>query len=396
MVATDIRNDVDEILPGVVADRRHLHANPELAFEEHETAKFVAERLRALGVEEIKTGVGQTGVTGLIRGGKGKGKVALLRADMDALPILEENDVDYRSTVDGRMHACGHDAHTAMLLGSTRLLMDLRDQFAGTVKVLFQPSEEVPPGGAKAMIEDGALENPHVDAVFGLHVAAELPAGQIGVKSGAASAGSDRFRIIVKGKGGHAARPHAAIDPVVVCAHIVTAFQTLVSRETDPMQAAVVTVGSIVAGDAFNVIPDTAEIKGTIRTLDPDVRARMEQRLPELARGIASAMRAEANVQFIKGYPGMVNDEAMTDMVRAAATAVVGANDVIESETGMGGEDFAYFLLERPGCFFRVGTRNDERNIVFGHHHPRFDVEEDGMAPGIATTVQTVLSYLGG
>jgi amidohydrolase len=394
MVATTIRNDVDEILPGVVADRRHLHANPELAFEEYETAQFVTERLQALGVEDIRTGIGKTGVTGLIWGNRGDGKVVMLRADMDALPILEENDADYRSTVDGKMHACGHDAHTAMLLGSTRLLMDLRDQFAGTVKVLFQPAEEVPPGGAIEMIRDGALENPRVDVVFGLHVASELEAGKIGVRAGAASAGSDRFRVTVQGRGGHAARPNDAIDPVVVGAHIVTAFQTLVSRETDPTQAAVVTVGSIVAGDAFNVIPDTAEIKGTIRTLDPEVRARMEERLPELARGIGAAMRADVTVQFIKGYPGMVNDEEMSEVVRQAATDVVGADNVVESKTGLGGEDFAYFLLERPGCFFRVGTRNNERNIVYGHHHPKFDVEEDGMAPGIATTVQTVLNYL--
>ncbi|HYH11323.1 MAG TPA: amidohydrolase, partial [Thermomicrobiales bacterium] len=245
MVATEIRNDVDEILPGVIADRRHLHQHPELAFEEHETASFVSERLRALGVEDIRTGVGRTGVTALIRGtgsGPGGDKVVLLRADMDALPIDEENDVDYRSMVGGRMHACGHDAHTAMLLGSARVLMGIRDQFAGTVKLLFQPAEEVPPGGAIEMIKDGALENPHVDAVFGLHVASELPAGQIGVKSGVASAGSDRFRITIKGKGGHAARPNAAIDPVVIGAHIVTALQTLVSRETDPTKAAVVTV----------------------------------------------------------------------------------------------------------------------------------------------------------
>ncbi len=394
-VVTNLTTEVDEILPGVVADRRHLHANPELAFEEHETARFVAERLQALGVEEIRTGIGRTGVTGLIRGKKGDGKVVLLRADMDALPILEENETDYRSTVDGKMHACGHDAHTAMLLGATRLVVDLRDQFAGTVKVLFQPAEEVPPGGAIEMIRDDALENPHVNAVFGLHVAAELEAGKSGVRAGAASAGSDRFRITVQGKGGHAARPHDSIDPVVVGAHIVTACQTLVARETDPTQAGVVTVGSILSGGAFNVIPDTAEIKGTIRTLDPEVRARMEKRLPELARGIGAAMRADVNVQFIKGYPGMVNDEAMTEVVRAAAIDVVGEDHVVESKVGLGGEDFAYFLLERPGCFFRVGTRNDERNIVFGHHHPKFDVEEEGMGPGIGTTVQTVMKYLG-
>lgn len=394
MVATEVRNDVDEILSGVIADRRHLHANPELAFEEHETSKFVTERLHSLGVEDIRTGIGKTGVTGLIKGGKGNGKVVLLRADMDALPILEENDVDYKSGIDGKMHACGHDAHTAMLLGAARVLADRKDQFAGTVKLLFQPAEEVPPGGAIAMINDGALEDPHVDAVFGLHVAAELPAGQIGVKAGAASAASDRFRIRIKGKGGHAARPNVAIDPVVIGAHIVTALQTLVSRESDPTDPAVVTVGSIIGGDAFNVIPDTAEIRGTVRTFNPELRELLATRLPELAEGVGSAMRADVDVHYFKGYPGMVNDEKMTELVRQAAVDVVGEENVIEIPTGMGGEDFAHFLLARPGCFFRVGTRNEERNIVYGHHHPRFDVEEDGMAAGIATTVETALRYL--
>lgn len=396
MVATRVRGDVDEILPGVIADRRHLHQHPELAFEEHETARFVTERLQALGVEDIRTGVGRTGVTALIRGtGSGPGgKVALLRADMDALPIDEENDVDYRSTTGGKMHACGHDAHTAMLLGSARVLMGIRDQFAGTVKLLFQPAEEVPPGGAIEMIEDGALEDPHVDAVFGLHVAAELPAGQIGVKPGVASAGSDRFRLTIKGKGGHAARPNVAIDPVVVGAHIVTALQTLVSRETDPTRAAVVTVGSIVSGEAFNVIPDTAEIKGTVRTLDPEVRELMAKRLPEVAEAVGRSMRAEVDVWYFQGYPSMVNDEEMTEIVREAATAVVGAENVVDTPVGMGGEDFARFLEQRPGSFFRVGTQNADRNIVFGHHHPRFDIEEEGMAAGIATTVETVLRYM--
>lgn len=398
MVATEVRSDVDEILPGVIADRRYLHQHPELAFEEYETASFVEARLRALGVEDIRTGVGRTGVTGLIRGtaeGPGQDKVVMLRADMDALPIEEENEVDYKSMVSGKMHACGHDAHTAMLLGSARVLMGLRDQFAGTVKLLFQPAEEVPPGGAIAMIEDGALEDPHVDAVFGLHVAAELPAGQIGVRTGVASAGSDRFRITIKGKGGHAARPNVAIDPVVVGAHIVTALQSLVSRETDPTKAAVVTVGSIVSGEAYNVIPDTAVIKGTVRTLDPDVRELMATRLPEVARGVGEAMRAEIDVWYFQGYPSMVNDAEMTRIVREAAASVVGEENVVETPVGMGGEDFARFLELRPGSFFRVGTQNADRNIVFGHHHPRFDIEEEGMAAGIATTVETVLRYLG-
>lgn len=395
VLATELRKDVDEILPGVIADRRHLHEHPELAFEEYETSKFVAERLASLGVEEIRTGVGGTGVTGLIRGGGGDGKVVMVRADMDALPILEENDVDYRSAKPGVMHACGHDAHTAMLLGLTRLLVDRKGEFAGTVKVLFQPAEEVPPGGAVAMIRDGALEDPHVNAVLGLHVSSETPAGKIAVRAGAGSASSDRFRTTIRGKGGHAASPHEAIDPVVIGSQIVLAFQTLVSRETDPIEAAVVSTTAFIAGEAFNVIPDTAELRGTVRTLNQDVRDRLEKRLVEMAHGIARAGGAEADVEFIRGYPGIVNNEAMTETVRRAAIEAVGEENVIDSPIGMGGEDFAYFSLERPGCFFNVGTRNEERGIVWGHHHPRFDVEEEGMSAGIATMGNAVLSYLG-
>jgi len=394
VMATEFRKDVEEILPGVIADRRHLHENPELAFEEYETSKFVAERLASLGVEDLKTGLGGTGVTGLIRGGKGDGKVVMVRADMDALPILEENQVDYKSTKPGVMHACGHDAHTAMLLGLTRLLMDVRAEFAGTVKVLFQPAEEVPPGGAIGMIEDGALEQPHVDAVLGLHVSSETPAGKIGMRAGAGSASSDRFRITVRGKGGHAASPHEAVDPVVIGSQIVLAFQTLVSRETNPIDSAVVSTTAFIAGEAFNVIPDTAELRGTVRTLNQDVREHLERRLTEVATGIARAGGAEAVVDYIRGYPGIVNDAEMTELVRDAAIATIGEDNVIDSPISMGGEDFSYFSLERPGCFFNVGTRNEERGIVWGHHHPRFDVEEEGMSAGIATMGNAVLAYL--
>lgn len=395
MVATPLKTDIDEILPGVVADRRHLHEHPELAFQEFETAKFVAERLEALGVEDIRTGVGGTGVTGLIRGTKGEGKVVLLRADMDALPILEENDVDYKSQTPGVMHACGHDAHTAMLLGAARILVNRRDSFPGTVKLLFQPAEEVPPGGAIAMIRDGALEDPHVDAVFGLHVASDLEAGTIAIHNpGPGSAASDRFRIHIQGKGGHAARPQAAIDTVMVAAQVVVAMQSLVSRETDPTRSAVVSTTAVKAGDAFNVLPDTAELRGTIRTLDPETRELMEQRLIALVQGVAAAHRAIAQVEFIRGYPGIVNDAHATEIVRRAAIDTVGEERVIEARLGLGGEDFAYFSLERPGCFFRAGTRNEERGIVWGHHHPRFDVEEEGFAAGIGTMVQTAIHYL--
>jgi amidohydrolase len=389
-----LRTDIDEILPGVIADRRHFHENPELAFEEFETAKFVADRLQQLGLEDIKTGVGGTGVTGLIKGKKGDGKVVMLRADMDALPIDEENEVDYKSSVAGKMHACGHDAHTAMLLGVARILMDRRDDFKGTVKVLFQPAEEVPPGGAIEMIRDGALEEPHVDACLGLHVASDMPAGQIAVRSGPGSAGSDRFRAIIQGKGGHAARPQSAIDPVVVASQVVLALQTLVSRETDPMESAVVSTTAIQAGDAFNVIPDTAELRGTVRTLSPDVRDHMSKRLPEVIKGVASALGAEAKVEHILGYPSLQNDEEMANITREAAIEAVGEENVIEGELGMGGEDFSYFSLERPSCFFRCGTRNEERGIVWGHHHPKFDTEEEGFVNGMATMANAAMKFL--
>jgi amidohydrolase len=227
-------------------------------------------------------------------------------------------------------------------------------------------------------------------------VAADMPAGQIGVRTGNVSAASDRFTITIQGRGGHAARPQVAVDPVVVGAYIVTALQTLVSREVDPVQPAVVTVGSLVAGEAMNVIPDTATLKGTVRTMDPDVRDLLERRLTEVVQGVGAAMRAEVSVDFMRGYPSMVNDEAMCALVRAAAIEVVGEENVVESRLGMGGEDFAYFSLERPGCFFRVGTRNEERGIVWGHHHPRFDVEEEGFLAGIGTMTNSVLRYLGG
>lgn len=397
MASATLTADIDEIMPGIIADRRHLHEHPELGFEEHETSAFVIDRLKALGVEDLRTGVGGTGVTGLIRGtgkGPGKDRVVLVRADMDALPILEENEIDHKSQNPGVMHACGHDAHTAMLLGLTRLLVDKRDQFAGTVKVLFQPAEELPPGGAIAMIRDGALDDPHVDAVLGLHVAAELPYGQIGLRRGAGSASGDSFTIRIQGKGGHAARPHRAVDPVVIGSQIVTALQTLVSRNTDPIESAVVSVTAFLAGEAFNVIPDTAELRGTIRTLKGDVRDLLEQRLKDVAIGIGEAMGATVEVDYRRGYPSIVNDERMYAIVREAAEQAVGEENTIDQPAMMGGEDFSYFTLERPGFFFNVGTRNEEKGITWPHHHPRFDIEEEGMGPGVATMGLAVLTFL--
>ncbi|MGH2561365.1 MAG: M20 metallopeptidase family protein [Thermomicrobiales bacterium] len=391
-----LKGDIDEILPGVIADRRHLHQHPELGFQEHETAKFVAQRLRTLGVEEIRTGIAETGVTGLIRGGKGAGKVVMLRADMDALPIDEENEVEYRSRTPGVMHACGHDAHTSMLLATTRMLIERRDQFAGTVKVLFQPCEEAPPGGAKPMIEAGVMDEPKVDGVFGLHVAQSLPLGKIEVGIGAMSANSDRFRIVIQGKGGHGAHPEAAVDSIAVGAQIVVALQTLVSRERDPNDPAVVTVGAFHAGKAPNVIPDTAEMVGTIRTFSQDLRSYLTTRIVELVEGIASAMRATATVEVSLGYPSVINDPAMTDIVREAAAEVVGRDNIIEGTPHTGGEDFSYYSLRAPASFFYVGTKNEEKGLVWGHHHPKFDIDEEGLANGIETMTRSVLRYLAG
>lgn len=394
--APELRHEIDEILPGVVADRRFLHQYPEIGFEEVKTAAFVAERLAALGVEDIKTGIARTGVTGLIRGtgtGPGEGKVALLRADMDALPIDEENDVEYRSTVPGKMHACGHDAHTSMLLGVTRLLLARRDQFAGAVKVLFQPAEENE-GGASVMIEEGVLEDPTVHAAFGIHVSQDDPIGTVLVRPGKTSAAVDTVTVTIQGKGGHGAGPHRTVDSIVVGAAIVNTLQTIVSREIDPVEGAVITVGAFNAGEAANVIPDTAELRITVRSFTPEVREQLSTRIQAVIREIAATMRAKVEIVYDYGYPPMVNDPAMTELARGALAEVVGAENVLEAPLQMGAEDFSYFLENVPGCFWMVGTRNPDKGFIWGHHHPRFDIDEDAMAIGIETVTRTVLRYL--
>ena len=396
MVATEqLREVIDEILPGVVADRRDFHEHPELAHQEVRTAGVVADRLRAIGLDDIRTGIASTGVTGLIRGTAGPGgKTVLLRADMDALPIHELNEVEYRSRTDGVMHACGHDAHTAMLLAVTRLLMERRGEFAGTVKVLFQPAEEVPPGGAKPMIEAGVLEEPHVDAAFGLHIAQGDPVGTLSVRPGPAMAAADRFRIVIHGKGGHGAHPHDTIDPVLIGAQIVTALQSLVAREVDPIESGVVTVAAFLAGEAFNVIPETAELRGTVRTFTPANRDLLQERVGALVTGIAAAMRAEATVEYARGYPATVNDPELTELVRRACEATVGPDKVLTGAPMMGAEDFSYFLEAVPGSFFFVGSKNPERGLVWGHHHPRFDLDEAALAVGIEAMTRVALDYL--
>ncbi|MGI8485152.1 MAG: M20 metallopeptidase family protein [Thermomicrobiales bacterium] len=392
-----IRQDIDEILPGVIADRRHLHEHPELGFEEFETAQFIDQRLASLGVEEIRTGINGTGVTGLIRG-SGQGlrdtKVILLRADIDALPILEENQVDYVSRNPGVMHACGHDAHTAILLGVARTLIAHRDLFAGTVKLLFQPAEEVGIGGAIGMIEEGVLENPHVDAVFGLHVNPAIPTGIVQVGAGPIFAAADEFDITVFGKGGHGAYPNNAIDPISIGMQIVGSLHTLVSRELDPLAQAVVNVCAFHAGQAHNVVPATSTFRGTVRTLDPDLRDRLQQRISDISIAIAEGSEATAEVQYVRGCPAAINDPVFTELVRDSAVAALGMEHVELMRQEMGAEDFAWFLQERPGSYIYVGSGNVERGIVWDCHHPRFDIDEDCLATGIETTVAVVTTFL--
>ncbi|CAN5568517.1 amidohydrolase [soil metagenome] len=396
VTALPVRNEIEEIMPGVIADRRHFHQHPELGFQEFETARVVAERLRTMGLDDVRTGIATTGVTALIEGTRpssSPGKVLLLRADMDALPIVEENEVEYRSAVDGKMHACGHDAHTAMLLGIARLLNERRSEFSGTVKVLFQPAEEGG-GGARVMIEEGVLEDPHVDYVFGMHMDQDVSLGDISLRAGPAMAAADRFIAIIQGKGGHGAQPHTTVDPISVGSQIVSALQTIVGREVDPVDEAVVTVGAFLAGEASNVIPDTAELRGTLRSFKPEVRKQIATRVGEIITGISSTMRASADYTYVPGYPPTVNDPAMTNLVREVAAGVVGGENVEESPLKMGAEDFSYFLEKKPGCFYFVGSRNEERGLVWGHHHPKFDIDESSMAIGMEVMIRTAVKVL--
>jgi amidohydrolase len=389
----NLRAEVDEILPGVVADRRWLHQHPELGFQEVETSHFVAERLQSLGVDDIRAGVGKTGVTALIRGGRGAGKVVGLRADMDALPILEENDVDYASLSPGKMHACGHDGHTAMLLGTARLLQERRDQFAGTVKLLFQPAEEGG-NGANAMIADGALEDPKPDAIFGIHLWNTYPVGTIKARVGPMMVGADGFTIQIHGKGGHGALPNLGIDPIVAAAAVINALQTVVSRSNNPIQPAVVTVGSIHGGEASNVIPDLVTLKGTIRFVDQDQRLLIRQRLTEIAETTAAAYGARAEVELEWGVGPTVNEPAAAAIVQAAAADVVGPENVTEGDLLMVSEDVSEMLLRAPGCYFLVGSMNEAKGLTWGHHTSRFDIDEDALAIGIETMTRAVLRYL--
>jgi amidohydrolase len=379
--------DIEEL----IAVRRDLHAHPELAFEEVRTSGIVAERLRALGLEP-RTGVGRTGVLATIAGGR-PGKTVLLRADMDALPIVEENAVPYRSQTPGKMHACGHDCHTSILLGLAKRLTRDRSSLRGNVRLCFQPAEEQG-DGARAMIADGALAAPKPDAAFGLHVWQDLDLGKIGVTPGPFMAAVDSFTVTVTGKGAHAAMPEMGIDPVVCVAHIVTALQTIASRGVSPFKEVVVSVTQIHAGTAFNIIPGTATMNGTVRVFDPGVWEELPARFERIVRGVCEALGCRVEIQFERCNRPTVNDPAMAKIARAAAAEIVGAENVLDDVRTMGGEDFSWFLSEVPGCFIAVGSRNASKGLTWDHHHPRFDVDETCLEVGAEVLLRTAQKFL--
>lgn len=387
-----IRKEVADLKGEMIRLRRNFHQHPELGFEEKWTAAVVAEYLVELGLE-VQTGVGQTGVSALLSG-KGPGKTVLLRADMDALPIQEETDVPYKSQSDGVMHACGHDGHMAILLAVARILSNKREMFSGQIKFIFQPGEEGY-AGARSMIEDGVLKDPGVDVAFGLHLWNQMPSGVIGVRNGAIMASMDAFDIKIVGKGGHAAMPEGGADAILMSGQVISALQSLISKEVSPLTPLVVHVGTIQGGSAFNIVADQVELKGTVRALDETIQKSIPERMDRILNGVTKALRGTHELNYQFGYPQLANDEGMVRLVQGVATQVVGEEQTIEMPPSMGAEDFAFFLKEVPGCYFFVGAGDPEKGLDQPHHNSRFDFDEDAMVVGAEMMVRVALKYLG-
>ncbi|HCV32682.1 MAG TPA: amidohydrolase [Microcoleaceae bacterium UBA9251] len=388
---SQLRLEIRNLQPHLVEWRRRLHQKPELSFEEILTAEFVSQKLQEWGIEH-QTGIAKTGIVATIDSGK-PGPVLAIRADMDALPIQEENEVCYRSQHNGIMHACGHDGHIAIALGTACYLAKHKHSFSGTVKIIFQPAEEGP-GGAKPMIEAGVLRNPDVDAIVGLHLWNNLPLGTVGVRSGALMAAVEIFDCTILGKGGHGGMPHQTVDAIVVAAQIVNALQAIVARNIDPIDSAVVTVGTFHAGDIHNVIADTAQMGGTVRYFNPAYQGYFDKRIEQLIAGICQSHGANYQLDYYSLYPPVINDANMAELVRSVAESVVEtpAGIVPECQT-MGGEDMSFFLQEVPGCYFFLGSANQEKNLAFPHHHPRFDFDETALGMGVEMFVRCVEKF---
>jgi carboxypeptidase Ss1 len=388
----DFLDEATRIEPEIVKNRRAFHQHPELAYKEEWTAGLVADRLEAMGIA-VRRGVGGNGVVGVLKGGK-PGRVVGLRADMDGLPVQELSDVEFKSKVDGVMHACGHDTHIAMLLGAARILVTNRKQLCGTVKFLFQPAEEHGGrGGALPMIEAGAMKDPKVDFVFGLHIGGSYKVGEIGLREGSLMAAPDTFQVRIVGRGGHGSAPHETVDPVYVAAHVILALQGISARMINPVRPFVISVGAIHSGTKENIIPDVATLDGTIRTLDEKTRARAKRKVAEVAKGVCRSFGATAEVEFERdAYPVTVNDPETTKKAAKVLRRIPGVK-VKEVDPVLGGEDFSRFLQEAPGTFYFLGTKNPSKGCVYPNHSSRFKVDEDVLKVGAASLATLAFEF---
>ncbi|WP_293743085.1 M20 family metallopeptidase [uncultured Pedobacter sp.] len=392
-----IKNKVQElaahIFNDVVGYRQHIHANPELSFKEFETSLFIKDKLKKWGIEY--TDCANTGVVGLIKGNQPSDKIIALRADMDALPIHEANDKPYKSKNHGVMHACGHDVHTSSLLGTAYILNQMKDDFGGTIKLIFQPAEELLPGGASIMIKEGVLENPKPQHIVGQHVMPLIDAGKVGFRSGIYMASTDELYVTVTGKGGHGAQPHQNIDPVLIASHIIIALQQIVSRNADPRIPSVLSFGKVTANGATNIIPNEVKIEGTFRTLDENWRDEAHKRMKKMAEGIAESMGGSCNFDIHRGYPFLINEEKLTANAKAFAEDYLGKENVVDLDIWMAAEDFSFYSQVTDACFYRLGTGNAAKDTQYSVHTPRFDVDEDALKISTGLMAYIALKQLG-
>ena len=376
-----IKKLAKEYSPEFIQIRHHLHANPELSYQEFETSKFIQSKLKEFGIPyEVKA---TTGVVGLIKGKNPDSRVFAIRADIDALPILEENDVDYKSTKKGIMHACGHDVHTTCLLGAAKILNELKNEWQGTIKLIFQPGEEKNPGGASYMIREGVLENPKPSGIVAMHVHTGMPVGKTSFRSGKVMASADELYFTIKGKGGHAASPHLCVDPILIASHLIISLQQIVSRNSNPFDPSVLSITSFQAGATTNVIPNEVKLMGTFRAMDEKWRTEAHRLIEKISKELVHSMGGEIDLHIDKGYPAVINNEKLNAEVKNAAGQFLGKENVQETELRMGAEDFGYYAQQIPACFYRVGVMNKEKRITSGVHTPTFNIDENAIEVGM-------------